>query len=642
MPIPLRVLIRFRYRRLSDAEIEDVDDLYLDILYGLPTGPQCLTTCRAGTYNAATADYPSTCTACPGGKSSNVGAICNTYGGTVGPLTQACYAPTYPDAYVATPPPFGPAFPEVQGLAMLPGGKVAVLNLEAVVVLDATTGAVVSNTTDTLLTQLSHIAANADTIYVLKPGAAYRIALNGTLLGAVTGMPGGINPRGLAVDNAGNLYIPLEVGGNGIVVVRPDGTFTQYNNTVLGTGGTSLYASSLAVTPDGATLYAADNFQQTGRVMWRIDTATWTATLLSGRDPRTASTVNVPLLVDGAAAAVAWSYMYSLQLVGTTLYFSDYTNLLIRTMSTVDGSVTTLLKFGDLQYGSPSGATALAVVSPLRMLATTWGNSTVRSRVYAISVTLPPPSPPPLPPAPPPPVSSPAAACWDVAHRFSAAPSDWRGLYPDAGAAQSQWSAVSLRAPSDALLSENDYGLVHPLLGTGSVPLPGGELYDVARDGWLLSGTNGLGVILPTSSEAIGNATRGLSFAIWFLASNTWSAVNEGNNVLLAASTQAGLSLRLAFSAGQLPVNPRISLKVSRLSPGAHISSTSSDYANSDRDFGAAPAAANPDGNATWPVRLGTTWQHVVITFAGSGALRSLHWNGCVPLKRLSRPSCVI
>ena len=620
-------------RALSDEEMEWLDDSYLDARYGLPTAAPCYSTCRTGTYFAQRADYPSTCTPCPGGAWSNNATVCYSYvNNPPGPMSQACYTPAFADAFVSAVQ-YGPTFKQAIDVIALPGGRLAVADQKAMVVMDATSGALISNTTDSTVGSQNFIAiaANANSIFVGKwSGVVLTYAINGTFLSVSSALPNNGQPLSLAADNAGNVFIGQDYIGDGFVVQYANGSVVAFTSLRLGFNFT-FRASRVALSPDGATLYVADNQCSTGRVIWQFNTATWAATLLVGRDPRTATGTPSRWFVDGAGSAAAFGYIYSMRLVGSSLYFSEYSSLLIRAMSTIDGSVSTVLTYGDWQDSNAMGVNAFAVASPLQMYVVKGWYGAVRTRLWSLTVTLPPPSPPlppPSPPHPPPPAASPAAACWDVAHRFAAVPADWRGLYPDTGAAAPPWSAVALRAPTDALLSVNDYGFVHPLLGTGSVPLPGGELYDTARDAWMLEGTTGLGVLLPSSNETMGSAQRGMSLAVWFLASNSWSAINEGHNMLLAASTAGGVSLRLVFAVG-LANDPRMSLKVARMpTPGAHTSSTSSDYANSDRDFGPAPSAANPGGNATWPVRLGVTWQHAVVTFSGNGTLRALYWNG--------------
>jgi hypothetical protein len=232
-------------------------------------------------------------------------------------------------------------------------------------------------------------------------------------------------------------------------------------------------------------------------------------------------------------------------------------------------------------------------------------------------------------------------ACWDASHRFLAGALDpVSQVYRDRGIAATKWSAVPLQAADGALTSFNDYGYEHPLLsGDSAVASP--DLYVAPRRAWELTGTNGVGVILPTVGETVGNATAGLSLSIWFLVQNTFGATNQGHNVLLSMSNAAGTSLRVTFTSGMY-VRPRVSVKVAHFIPDDNTdrSTSSSDYAVSDWSFDPnppvrrrlqGPVRTRPNtGSGNWVVNdVGKTWQNVVLTFGGNnGALQSLYWNG--------------
>jgi hypothetical protein len=231
------------------------------------------------------------------------------------------------------------------------------------------------------------------------------------------------------------------------------------------------------------------------------------------------------------------------------------------------------------------------------------------------------------------PAAPPSLACADVAHRWTAAPLDpVTGLYRDSGSAASgspaaTWWAAPLAAPaSGGPVSLNDYGLTHPLV-SGDAFVGSGELYSPGAAAWQLNGQQGWAAVLPSSSNAtLGAASGGLTVSIRFLVDRTWSAVNEGRNVLFAATTADGRSLRVVFTAG-LRGRPRLSVRVSRLSAGGATSSTSSDYASSESDF--APGTPNGGTSAYWLHTLGGAWQQATLAFDGAtGALTALVWNG--------------
>jgi hypothetical protein len=199
-----------------------------------------------------------------------------------------------------------------------------------------------------------------------------------------------------------------------------------------------------------------------------------------------------------------------------------------------------------------------------------------------------------------------------------------------------------LKSCADAHHGSQYYLNVTLLSAAADTPLLSTDLWATSRQGWLFNGQQGVAVVLRSASETIGSV-RGLSIAVWFEADHTYSAINEGRNVILSATTLAGVSLRLTFTSG-LRREPRLSLKVGRLSPqnlegvgdeqrlrqqrppfrARH--ETSSDYASSDRHF--APGTPNAGGSAEWQVQhLGRTWQHAVLAFAGDGRLTALWWN---------------
>ena len=182
-----------------------------------------------------------------------------------------------------------------------------------------------------------------------------------------------------------------------------------------------------------------------------------------------------------------------------------------------------------------------------------------------------------------------------------------------------------LKSCADAHHGSQYYLNVTLLSAAADTPLLSTDLWATSRQGWLFNGQQGVAVVLPSASETIGSV-RGLSIAVWFEADHTYSAINEGRNVILSATTLAGVSLRFTFTSG-LRREPRLSLKVGRLSPqNLEASETSSDYASSDRHF--APGTPNAGGSAEWQVQhLGRTWQHAVLAFAGDGRLTALWWN---------------
>jgi hypothetical protein len=122
-----------------------------------------------------------------------------------------------------------------------------------------------------------------------------------------------------------------------------------------------------------------------------------------------------------------------------------------------------------------------------------------------------------------------------------------------------------LKSCADAHHGSQYYLNVTLLSAAADTPLLSTDLWATSRQGWLFNGQQGVAVVLPSASETIGSV-RGLSIAVWFEADHTYSAINEGRNVILSATTLAGVSLRLTFTSG-LRREPRLSLKVGRLSP---------------------------------------------------------------------------
>jgi hypothetical protein len=146
----------------------------------------------------------------------------------------------------------------------------------------------------------------------------------------------------------------------------------------------------------------------------------------------------------------------------TVLYVADggYSTLPLRALTLSAPGVATMYDFsidhrgyvipdqwGNFQYGSDQ---MLAVtVNPLDGSVFLLGEF-----LWAMATPPPPPPCPPLPPpnpimpppnpAPPSPLPAPAtAACWNVAHRFEAAPAVG-GVYADSGRTATPWSGVAM------------------------------------------------------------------------------------------------------------------------------------------------------------------------------------------------------
>jgi hypothetical protein len=131
-------------------------------------------------------------------------------------------------------------------------------------------------------------------------------------------------------------------------------------------------------------------------------------------------------------------------------------------------------------------------------------------------------------------------ACWDVAHRFRAAPAVG-GVYADSGAAGG-WTGTAMgwlsplnaspqKYPNVYSRASTDYGIA-VLNSDYDAPL-GRELYSTQWRAFSFTGEEG--VLVDVSSHPyIGSASDGLSIAIWFTPRGTaLGPQSVGDNTLL-------------------------------------------------------------------------------------------------------------
>jgi hypothetical protein len=236
----------------------------------------------------------------------------------------------------------------------------------------------------------------------------------------------------------------------------------------------------------------------------------------------------------------------------TVLYVADggYNTMPLRALTFTSPGVATMYDFsidhrgryipdpwGNLQY--ESDRMIAVTVNPAN------GNVfTLGQFLWAVGVA---PSPPPLPPLPPPPPPLPppspapgspqraptTVACFNVAHRFAAAPAV-SGAYTDTGRSPA-WSGTAMgwSWPSSKYPPQ-DYG-ISVLSGDYDQPL-GSELYNSQWGALTFTGEEGL--LINTAADAyVGDASAGLSIAIWFTPrATTMGPQAMGRNTLLALS----------------------------------------------------------------------------------------------------------
>ena len=415
-------------RELDDDDIELLDSSYFDASFGLPTG-SCPTACAAGTFYANSNDATSgTCTTCPAGTTSNGVGLCkysSSGGWGGGPAEQACYAEMFSDSQV-TVSDFGPLIDEPFAMALSldssilavssrgAGGIITVLNL-----INVSTGTLIVSTQ---VTGSSSVSPNAIAIsptgytYIgdaNTPSTVLKFAPNGTFLGDIASA--GSQPVWtLAADAAGNVYAGHQ-GAQGLTVIFANGTqtFKDSNNDLGISACFALYASHVALSGDGLFLYAADMSQPSPNnvVIWKVDTTTFAATVLSGYDPTNVTMQTRMYYVDGPANTAAFGNIYGMSWAAGSLYMTDLSNLVIRLVNATDGSASTLLTYGafgsyQIQYsGGPIAAASPTTVYVLSNQAVGYGQHKVQ-RVTSAYLS-PPPAPPPSPPPPSPPPPSP-------------------------------------------------------------------------------------------------------------------------------------------------------------------------------------------------------------------------------------------
>ena len=186
------------------------------------------------------------------------------------------------------------------------------------------------------------------------------------------------------------------------------------------------------------------------------------------------------------------------------------------------------------------------------------------------------------------------------------------------------------------MTSEGDYEWGIPVL-VGDNAVPTGDLYDPYERSFAFDGKSGVALTPGNVNQLVGASGKGLTIALWFRLQATFSAVNQGHNTLFAISNSAGTTIKVVITAGR-PVprlsKPRLLILITTRNNVIDGSDFVSDYGASETDkpggTQASRFSAKPNGGAVVFMTsvLNVAWQHVALTFDGTGKLNSVFWNG--------------
>ena len=231
------------------------------------------------------------------------------------------------------------------------------------------------------------------------------------------------SPRGVAASPDGSVVYVTDYSGHRVrrvdVATRTVTTlagFTAGSPDGVGTNAKFYYPWGVDVTPDGATVYVAEE----GDRIRQIDVASGTVTALAGR-------YNTPGDTDGVGTNALFNAPRQISLAGSALFVADTSNYRIRQLDVGTGEVTTVAGTGTRSqvdggsvaatFKSPTGIAAtpngmLVLITDEHIvrhfLPRAWDPFPPSQRPLPISPPRAPPSPPPSPPppTPPPPVPS--------------------------------------------------------------------------------------------------------------------------------------------------------------------------------------------------------------------------------------------
>lgn len=170
--------------------------------------------------------------------------------------------------------------------------------------------------------------------------------------------------------------VPLTMSYNVITIA---GASTQGAQD--GTGTAASFRNPVGITTDGKNLFVADLFNNSIRKI--VISSGEVTTVAGSSDPTISGTA------DGIGSAARFNHPYGITTDGTSLYVSDYSNHMIRSIDIATGTVTTLA--GSATPGSSNGVAAAAsfyypsgiTTDGTNIYVADSGNSTIRKIVIA-------------------------------------------------------------------------------------------------------------------------------------------------------------------------------------------------------------------------------------------------------------------
>ena len=160
------------------------------------------------------------------------------------------------------------------------------------------------------------------------------------------------NPKGIALDASGNVYIS-DSGTRVIRKITPTGTVSVLAGSGssgsadgIGTAASFVTPEDIDISSDGATLYVADS---QGTRVRAINIASTAVTTVAGNS-------NTPGVIDGTGVAASFSSPKGLHVSSTSIVVAD--NSALRSIDIATGSVTTIAGSNTVGFSNGTGASA--------------------------------------------------------------------------------------------------------------------------------------------------------------------------------------------------------------------------------------------------------------------------------------------